>query len=155
MLVRQDTSPGRAAEAEGAARAGTDVILLFCRIGMTCLFYVSIRGKLANIDGFVAGLTARGVPGGMAMGYLAVTVEILGTLGVLLGLATRQAALLLAVFVVVATMISHRYWELPPDQAPNQMTHFYKNVSIFAGYLLLYVTGPGRYSLDRWLGRTI
>ena len=26
--------------------------------------------------------------------------------------------------------------------------NFYKNISIIGGFLLLYVTGPGRYSVD-------
>jgi putative oxidoreductase len=31
--------------------------------------------------------------------------------------------------------------------------HFYKNVSIVGGFLLLYITGAGKYSLDTALGR--
>jgi putative oxidoreductase len=30
--------------------------------------------------------------------------------------------------------------------------NFYKNISIIGGFLLLYVTGPGRYSLEAMLG---
>jgi len=32
--------------------------------------------------------------------------------------------------------------------------NFYKNISIIGGFLLLYVTGPGRYSIDAALGRS-
>ena len=32
--------------------------------------------------------------------------------------------------------------------------NFYKNVGIIGGFLLLYVTGAGRYSLDARLGRS-
>ncbi|HYZ34105.1 MAG TPA: hypothetical protein VE684_17675 [Crenalkalicoccus sp.] len=31
--------------------------------------------------------------------------------------------------------------------------NFYKNLSIIGGFLLLYVTGPGRYSVDARLGK--
>jgi putative oxidoreductase len=31
--------------------------------------------------------------------------------------------------------------------------NFYKNLGIIGGCLLLYVTGPGRYSVDAALGR--
>ncbi len=146
-------SPGWAAGTDSVARSGSELILLVCRVGLALLFYSSIQGKLANMEGFVANLALRGVPGGMALGYLAVTVEIVGTLGVLFGLGTRYAALLLVLFVIVATAISHRYWEVAPDQVRTQTTNFYKNVSIIAGYLLLFLTGPGRYSLDHLLGR--
>jgi putative oxidoreductase len=29
------------------------------------------------------------------------------------------------------------------------MINFYKNISIIGGLLLLFVTGPGKYSIDR------
>ncbi len=110
-MLREDfTSPGWAAGTDGVAKGGSDIILLVCRIGLASLFYFSIQGKLANMEGFVASLASRGVPGGMALGYLAVTAEIVGSLGVLLGLGTRYAALLLVLFVIVATAISHLYW---------------------------------------------
>jgi putative oxidoreductase len=32
--------------------------------------------------------------------------------------------------------------------------NFFKNVSIIAGLLLLYLTGPGRYSLDSKIKRS-
>jgi putative oxidoreductase len=37
------------------------------------------------------------------------------------------------------------------DQLANE-TNFYKNVSIMAGFLLLYITGAGKYSLDATFG---
>ena len=40
------------------------------------------------------------------------------------------------------------------DRYANAM-NFYKNVSIIAGFLLLYVTGPGKYSLDARLGSPV
>jgi putative oxidoreductase len=154
MLLReQAVSPRWAAGADGVASSGSDVILLICRVGLVCLFYFSIQGKLADMEGFVASLAARGVPGGMALGYLAVAVEIVGSLAVLFGLGTRYAALLLVLFVIVATAISHRYWDVLSEQVRSQTTHFYKNVGIIAGYLLLFLTGPGRFSLDYLFGK--
>jgi putative oxidoreductase len=154
MLLREDVVPPRwAAGTDSIANGGSDLILLICRLGLACLFYFSIQGKLADMEGFVASLASRGVPGGMAMGYLAVTVEIVGSLAIVFGLATRYAALLLVLFVIVATAISHRYWDVPPEQVRSQTTQFYKNVGIIAGYLLLFLTGPGRFSLDHVFGR--
>jgi putative oxidoreductase len=34
----------------------------------------------------------------------------------------------------------------------NNMIHFHKNVSIMGGFLLLYVAGPGKYSVDATFG---
>jgi putative oxidoreductase len=32
------------------------------------------------------------------------------------------------------------------------MENFFKNLSIMGGFLLLFVTGGGKYSIDAWLG---
>jgi uncharacterized membrane protein YphA (DoxX/SURF4 family) len=32
------------------------------------------------------------------------------------------------------------------------LENFYKNLSITCGFLLLFVTGAGKYSVDAWLG---
>jgi putative oxidoreductase len=35
----------------------------------------------------------------------------------------------------------------------DNMIHFYKNISIVGGLLLLYVTGAGKYSIDARMNR--
>lgn len=56
-------------------------------------------------------------------------------------------------FVIVATGISHRFWEYAEAARRTQESQFFKNLSIIGGFLLLFVTGGGRYSLDGWLLR--
>jgi putative oxidoreductase len=36
----------------------------------------------------------------------------------------------------------------------NQESQFFKNLSMFGGYLLLFAVGGGRYSVDGWLRRS-
>jgi len=43
----------------------------------------------------------------------------------------------------------HGYWNVPADQVMNQSNHFFKNVAIFGGMLMVFAFGPGRYSVDR------
>ena len=70
----------------------------------------------------------------------------------ILGIATRYAAILIFVYVVVATAIAHRYWEYPAGpQQIGQYTNFLKNIAILGGALAIFVTGAGRFSLDRKL----
>ena len=61
----------------------------------------------------------------------------------------RMSATLLAAFTLVAALIAHRFWEVDPAQYMNQMNHFMKNITIVGGFLVLYVMGAGRFSLDR------
>jgi len=51
-------------------------------------------------------------------------------------------------FTLIASFSTHDYWAFPPAQAYNNFIHFWKNVSMMGGMLLLLVTGPGRYALD-------
>ena len=71
----------------------------------------------------------------------------------MLGLASRYAAVALIAFTIAATWTSHRFWIFPAEQKQAQSTQFWKNVTIIGGLLALFVTGPGRFSLDRWLSK--
>jgi putative oxidoreductase len=55
-------------------------------------------------------------------------------------------------FTVVATLISHRYWEYS-DAAVRQaqLSNFLKNIAIIGGFLVLFSQGTGRLVLDRFL----
>jgi putative oxidoreductase len=57
------------------------------------------------------------------------------------------------IFTIVATCISHRYWEFSGAARRAQEVNFSKNVCIVGGYLLLLATGGGRFSLDGLLCR--
>ena len=51
------------------------------------------------------------------------------------------------------TALAHRYWEYPAAQVGAQYNNFLKNIAIMGGTLLLFVTGPGPYSIDRMLAK--
>jgi putative oxidoreductase len=132
--------------ADGIAVQGRDLLILIARILIGLIFVMSGWGKLTDISGFTATLGSRGVP--EFLGYIAPFVEFGGGLLLIFGLATRYASLVMLVFVVVATFISHRYWDAAPAQVANQFIHFWKNVTIMGGMVLLFASGAGRYALD-------
>jgi len=70
-----------------------------------------------------------------------------------LGLMTRYAAVLMILFVIVATRISHRFWPLQGAKRRTQAVQFAKNAAIIGGFLFVFATGAGRASLDRWRRR--
>jgi putative oxidoreductase len=51
--------------------------------------------------------------------------------------------------VIVATLISHRFWELQDAARRAQVTQFSKNVAIIGGFVLLHAAGGGRYAVER------
>ena len=56
-------------------------------------------------------------------------------------------------FMIVATYSNHRYWTYHAAQYGGQQAHFFKNVAIFGGIVLVFVTGAGRYAIDAILRR--
>ncbi len=129
----------------------TDFLLLVGRVLMGWIFVSSGWRKMMDIPGFVATMPRRGLPD--FLGYIAPFVEFIGGLCLLAGLATRYASLVLLLFVIIASFSSHRYWAVEPAQVANQSSHFWKNVSMKGGLVLLFITGAGRLSLDWMLGR--
>ena len=136
-----------------AVRYG-DFIALVARVCIGWLFLVNGWAKVMNIAGFTAYLTNLKVPSPSLWAWSAMLSELLIGIALILGLATRYASLYTFIYLLIATALAHRYWEYPQAQQLNQYNHFLKNVAMMGGALLLYVTGPGRFSVDRWLRRS-
>jgi|DewCreStandDraft_4_1066084.scaffolds.fasta_scaffold49040_2 putative oxidoreductase len=147
-----DSSPGVLSYADGIAMRAHDGLLLIGRVLIGWIFVMSGWRKLMDIPAFVATMPRRGLPD--FLGYVAPPVEFLGGLCLVFGFATRYAVLVMLVFMAFATFSSHRYWTFTdPAQYGNQSSHFWKNVSMTGGLVLLFVTGAGRYAIDRLLMR--
>ena len=142
---------GFTAGAAGREAAGSDVVLLIGRVLMAAIYLYGGSQKLTGLDGFAEYLASQDVAvGAYPIALLAAGAEFFGALCVLLGFGTRYAALVMALFTVVAALIGHRFWEVSdPAMHVDQMNHFMKNVAIAGGFLLLYAAGPGRLSIDR------
>jgi putative oxidoreductase len=147
-------SPGGVfAYADGAAAGAADACLLVGRVLLGWLFLASAWVKLTNMAGFAAYLGNLRVPNPVVWSWIAAPFEFILGLALILGVATRYAALAAIVYVIIATALGHRYWEFPPAQQLNQYNHFLKNLAIIAGALYVFVSGAGRYALDAVLRR--
>ena len=138
---------------DGIAASASDVLLLVGRVLLGWLFLTSAWGKFMNMGGYVTYLTNLKVPNPGFFSWIGAPVEFLIGITLILGFATRYAALLCLLFLIVATALAHRYWEYPAAQVMAQYNNFLKNLAIFGGALLLFVSGPGRYSVDRALSK--
>jgi putative oxidoreductase len=148
---RAPTSTGIDAFVTGAAG---DVLWLLARCLIGGIFVYSGFGKLTGLEGFAASLAKNGVPMPEIMAVVGAAVEFFGGLAIVLGIKARYAALLMALFTISATLISHRFWEFQDvAMAKQQSVHFMKNLAILGAFLLLFVQGGGRLSLDGLLRR--
>lgn len=134
------------------AIAWQDFLILCGRILLGWIFMQSGWRKLMDVPAFIKSSLA-GVPYADVLGYIAAPLEFIGGVCILLGLATRYAALAIFVFTIAASLTSHRYWEFTGANYRTQSTQFWKNVSMMGGLVLLFVTAGGRFSLDALLRR--
>lgn len=126
-----------------------DVFLLIARVLLVTLFVIFGWDKFLNFSGTVSYMEAVGLPVATLAAASALIMELVVGLAILVGFYTRPLALLLALYTLVTALIGHRFWALTGGLRLDTMIHFYKNMGIAGGLLLLCLTGPGKYSMDR------
>lgn len=133
------------------AGQGRDGVILAARILLVALFVVFGWSKLTNYAGTVGYMTQAGAPLPAVAALVAVVMEAGVASVVALGAWTRPLALLMALYTLGTALIGHHFWTMSGMARFENAINFYKNISIISGFLLLYVTGGGRYSLDALL----
>lgn len=126
-----------------------DGLLLVSRILLMLLFVIFGWEKLFAFSQTAGYFTTIGVPMPGLATLIAVVMEFFVGLALILGLLTRPLAILLALYTLGTALLGHHFWTLPAGMARvASEINFYKNMSIIAGLLLLYLTGAGKYSID-------
>jgi len=126
-----------------------DVIALVGRILIAYLFIPAGFGKLMGFAGTVGYVASSGLPLPQVGAALAILVELGVGIAFLLGYKTRVAAIVLAVFTVLAAVFFHKYWAVPEAMKMMQQINFNKNIAIAGGLLGFAAFGPGRLSIDK------
>lgn len=128
-----------------------DAALLLARILMSALFIADGLAKFPGYAGSLAYFQAKGMPLLPFTLWLAIVIQLGGGLAVLVGWRAREAALALALYCVVATLVGHAFWAMAPSGARiNEMYHFGKDLGLAGGFMVLAVAGAGRLSVDAW-----
>lgn len=126
-----------------------DGLILLARILMMALFVLFGWGKLIDFSGTAAYMANEGLPLPTLAAAVVILMEFFVGLALVLGLYTRPLALLLALYTLGTALIGHHFWTMAGAERMANAINFYKNLAIIGGLLLLCVTGPGKYSLDR------
>ena len=129
-----------------------DEVILVARILLIVLFVVFGWSKLTNYSETIGYMVQNGVPVPSIAVLVAIVVEFFVALAVAFGAWTRPLALLIALYTLGTALIAHHFWTMEGADRYGNAINFYKNISIIGGFLLLYVTGAGRYSVDARLG---
>src|SRR6266849_1432395 len=114
---------------------------LLGRVLLVAIFLPEAWVKIRGYDAAVAYMVRFGVPG--ALLPLVIAVEIAAPILIAVGWQTRIAALALAGFCLLTAAFFHA------DFAnPNQQLHFWKNVAMAGGFIVLAANGAGAWALD-------
>ena len=120
------------------------IIQVLGRIFLSTIFLVEGMNKIFNYESTIEYMENFSVPEYLAIP--AIIVEILFPLLLVVGYHTKISALVLAMFTLATALIFH-------TDFTNQMqlTSFLKNFAIAGGFLIIFVNGAGKYSIDHKL----
>jgi putative oxidoreductase len=129
-----------------------DEIILAARILLTTLFLIFGWRKLTDLSGTVNQMVHEGLHMPVLATAVSTVMELPVAFAVAVGAFTRPAALLMALYTMGTALIGHRYWTVKAADRVDSMDGFYKDLSIMGGFLLLSITGAGKYSIDTFWG---
>ncbi len=130
--------------------AAQPLLLLLARAVVGYALFLTGKGKLTHLDGVIAFFSGLGIPAPGAMAPIIGTLELVGGLLLVIGLAARPVAALLTGTLAVALVTAH--W--------SQLTGILSDPAALLGAaptpylmvtLLVLVVGPGRYAVDPWI----
>ena len=137
-----------------------NVVQLVSRIFLSLPFVIFGYLQFTNISAYAANPAivkfSNFVDGALSptvLAWMVAAIDLIGGLLLVFGLQTRAAAAVLCIFVFLTLYFTHSYWTMEgPARAANQ-AHFYKNLALIGGLLLILNFGAGAYSLDGWFKR--
>src|SRR4030095_7642554 len=127
-----------------------DIAALSGRVLLVFMFVSSGFNKISGFEGTEAAIASKNVPLPAIATTIAIIVECIGGAMIAFGWKARWAALAVAVFTLVATILFHNFWAMTDAAAiqTNQLM-FIKNIGVLGGVLLVFALGPGRYTIER------
>jgi putative oxidoreductase len=129
-----------------------DELILVARLLLGTLFLIFGWRKLRDFSGTVSQIKQLGGPMPVLAAAVSIFMELPVAFAVAVGAFARPAALLMVLYTLGTAFIGHRYWTVKAAEKVDSMDGFYKDLSIMGGFLMLYVVGPGKYSIDALCG---
>jgi putative oxidoreductase len=129
-----------------------DGVILAARLLLAALYLIFGWRKLMDYSGTVSRMMQDGARLPVPATFVAIFMELPVAFAVAIGAFTRPSAVLMALYTMGTALIAHHYWTMTGAKKIDSLESFYKNLSIMGGFLLLCITGPGKYSIDALLG---
>lgn len=123
-------------------------LVVVARVLLALMFVLSGFSKLADLSGTAGYIASAGLPAASVLAVMAVLLEVVGGLALIVGFQARWAALALALFTVMASVLFHNFWAMPAEQQFMQQLMFMKNLAVTGGLLFVAAMGAGPASFD-------
>ena len=114
------------------------------RIFISTIFIIEGLRKLFFQEQTIEFMEAYGVPG--ILFFPSVIFEIFFPLLIIVGYRTKVASLVMILFILTVTIIFHTDFS-----NEMQLIAFLKNIAIAGGFLIIFIKGAGKYSIDQRL----
>jgi putative oxidoreductase len=128
---------------------GEDAGLLIGRVMLAVLYLPFGLEKAANWGNTVTMMRSLHAPAPFLATIIAVFCETFIPLLIIIGFQTRLLSVVMILYTAGATFLAHRFWQVPSAEFMEAEINFFKNIAIMGGFLLLAVSGPGRFSIDK------
>ena len=122
---------------------------LLARFALSAEFVIAALGKATGWSGQEAYMASHGL---RLIGPLlgaALAIEALGTACLMTGFKAREAAAIMFVYLGIVSVELHDFWNQTGMAAGTNQTHFFKNLGMMGGLLMIAAYGPGRWSVGR------
>lgn len=129
-----------------------DPLILAARLFLAALFLIFGWRKLRDFSGTVRQMANDRLPLPRLAATAATFMELPVAFAIAVGAFTRPAAVAMAFYTLGTSLVEHRYWSVKGAGYVDSLEGFYKNLGIAGGFLLLCLTGAGRYSIDALCG---
>ena len=129
-----------------------DALILTARLLLATLFLIFGWRKVRDYSGTVSQMVQLGLPMPVLVTVVSIFMELPVAFAVAIGTFTRSSAALMALYTLGTALIGHRYWTVKGADYVDSLEGFYKDLSIMGGFVLLCITGAGKYSTDALLG---
>ena len=120
------------------------ILELIGRILLSALFLIEGIGKISMQEDVMMYMENYGIPG--ILFIPAVILEILFPLLLIVGYKTKLAAFVMALFTFTVAIIFHTDFSKGME-----MVFFLKDLAIAGGFLMIFVYGANKISLDHFL----
>jgi putative oxidoreductase len=129
-----------------------DELIFAARLLLATLFLIFGWRKVRDYSGTLAQMVQLGLPTPILATLASIFIELPVAVAVAIGVFARPSAALMALYTLGTAFIGHRYWTVKGADYVDSLEGFYKDLSVMGGFLLLCITGAGKYSIDALLG---